>query len=610
MSFLHPSLLWLSLLAVPLVVLYVLKAGRTAHRVPATWLWRQALHDVEARVPFRRLRRDWLLLLELLALALLVLAAAGPTRRTLPVAGRRVALVLDASAAMSAEGRLDEARREAARFVGGMGSGSEALLVRAASRPAVVAALASDRAALRSALAGVRASSAPARLGPALALARSLVGPTGSVVLFTAGARDVPDTAGLSVVRVGRPMENVGIVAFGVRPRDASGADHEAFARLRNASAVPATGTLRLLVDGGLRNASTLAIPADGEVARTLDLPGVVEGVVEAVWDGETKDPFPVDDRAAWVLRAPSPRTFRLVGAPGPELLRALAANDDWRAVPADITAARADVDVVVGGAPAADGPPMLLVNPPAGTFGAAAGGAAAGVSILHWDATHPALRFVPLASVRLGRVPRIARPAGARVLAESAAGPLILEGTLGSRRYLLWAFDPAESDLPLRVAFPLLVRNALELLAPTEGNLPGGLPTGVVREVPWPADGPAGKPDGVELVTPSGERIPLAAAGGVLSLPPLEEVGVHEVAGGGRRVRFAASLLNREESDLRLPVTARRAARSGPGFPPGPAVVKETRPGSGGEAGRLLAFAAIVLLLLDAAAFHLRWEP
>lgn len=607
MSFLHPAFLWWSLLAIPLVVLYVLKARRTEHRVPATWLWRQALADVEARVPFRRLRRNGLLLLELLALALLVLAAAGPTYRTLPVAGRRVALVLDASAAMRAGERLDEARREAVRFVDGMGSGSEALVVRAASRPEVVAALTSDRPALRSALAGVRASAAPARLGPALALARSLVGPAGSVVLFTAPARGVPDGSGVSVVRVGRSVENVGIVAFGVRPRDGSGADHEAFVRLRNASALPASGTLRLLVNGGLRNAATLTLPSGGEVARVLDLSGVVEGVVEAVWDGEPKDPFSVDDRAAWVLRAPSPRTFRLVGDPGPDLLRALSANDDWRAVPAEAPRAPADVDVVVGRVPAPDGPPMLVVDPPAGTFGSAAGGAVPGVSILHWDATHPALRFVPLASVRLGRVPRASRPTGARVLAESAAGPLLLEGTRGLRRYLLWAFDPGESDLPERAAFPLLVRNALEFLAPPEGDLPGGVPTGVAREVPWPADDGANGAGAVELVAPSGARIPLAAAGGMLSLPPLEEPGVHEVAGGGRRVRFAAALLDREESDLRLPEAERHAAR--PGLPPEPAGAK-THPGIGGEAWRALSLAAIVLLLLDAAAFHRRWEP
>ena len=72
MGFLLPTMLWLGALAVPLIALYILKVRRHDETVSSTWLWETSLREVEAQIPFRRLRRDWLLLLQLLILAFLV----------------------------------------------------------------------------------------------------------------------------------------------------------------------------------------------------------------------------------------------------------------------------------------------------------------------------------------------------------------------------------------------------------------------------------------------------------------------------------------------------------------------------------------------------------
>ena len=53
---LSPLALILSVLAVPIILMYVLKLRRQEHVVPSTFLWRQVLEDVQANAPWQRLR--------------------------------------------------------------------------------------------------------------------------------------------------------------------------------------------------------------------------------------------------------------------------------------------------------------------------------------------------------------------------------------------------------------------------------------------------------------------------------------------------------------------------------------------------------------------------
>ncbi len=594
LELLHPGLLWALGLALPLIILYILKARRSRRTVSSTWLWQEVHKDLEARVPFRRLRRDWLLWLQLLILILLVLAAAGPYRRTQLSPGGLTAVVLDASASLSAAETFEPARRTAAKLVDTLGPGDRMVLVRSAATTEVLVPATGDRRQLHAALEDLRPAAAPGRLAPAVELAASLVGSEGAVVVITDTAAEV-GVEGVRVVRVGSnagDLGNAGIVALGVSPADPSGRNHEVFVRLFNAAEGPVRGRLRLLLNGALRDAAEVEIPAGGETGRVLNLLDVHAGLLEVVWESTSaRDALEVDDRAFWVLRSPPPRRVRISGNPDPFLLRALATNPAWQLADADEDA---DLEIAYDQTPAAVGPPLLWIDPRGGSQD----GTVEIATVLTWDRTHPALRFVELRAVRFGSLRRYQRPPGARVLAETAAGPLILDARIGERPALQWAFDPADSDLPLRAAFPLLVHNALEYLSPVDGGLPGGLATGIPRQVRWPERGPA------RLLSPSGRELELDVEAGLLRLPPLEEIGTWTLAGDDREVEFGASLLDAGESDLR---PAPETETQGDAPTPGRRLQTETTLRG---IWRPLAFLALGLLLLEGAAFHRRWTP
>ncbi len=80
MEWLTPlTALYAAAVSVPLLLLlYFLKLKRREQIVSSTLLWKRAVQDLQVNAPFQKLRRNILLLLQLLMLLAILLAIAGP----------------------------------------------------------------------------------------------------------------------------------------------------------------------------------------------------------------------------------------------------------------------------------------------------------------------------------------------------------------------------------------------------------------------------------------------------------------------------------------------------------------------------------------------------
>src|SRR5438874_3506719 len=167
MSLANPTaLLWL-LLAIPVVVFYVLKIRLKRVPVSTVIFWRQIFDEKKPRSLWQRLRHLISLLVQLAILALMVFALTEPFRTSEATTARRVILVVDNSASMSANdvepSRLERAKDEARQVVKGLRSRDEMAVVVAGTQPRVACGLTGHQRTLRESLDGIGPSDGPTK---------------------------------------------------------------------------------------------------------------------------------------------------------------------------------------------------------------------------------------------------------------------------------------------------------------------------------------------------------------------------------------------------------------------------------------------------------------
>src|SRR3712207_6416680 len=200
MSLLAPWALLLALLGPVIVAMYLLKLRREERTVSSTFLWQRMVRDVEANAPWQKLRRNLLLLLQLLVLLLLMFAIARPFLKTTGIAGHNLILVVDRSGSMAATdaggARLDAAKREALRLVDQLPDTGRATVIAFGGTMEVPVSASSERREVRSAINRIQGrNGGGSDLSQALALASALAAreADSEVAIISDGQVEAPD---------------------------------------------------------------------------------------------------------------------------------------------------------------------------------------------------------------------------------------------------------------------------------------------------------------------------------------------------------------------------------------------------------------------------------
>ena len=156
MNFLTPAAFAFAA-AIPVVVLfYLLKRKRVVKLVSSTVLWQKFLAETQASAPFQKLRKNWLLILQLILLTLAILALARPYFASKIIPAQLRVVILDASASMQAvdekPSRFERARGEALKLVDSLRETEHALIILAGAHTEVRQSRTTDKTALRRAI--------------------------------------------------------------------------------------------------------------------------------------------------------------------------------------------------------------------------------------------------------------------------------------------------------------------------------------------------------------------------------------------------------------------------------------------------------------------------
>ena len=628
MSFLSPIAFLGLLLFIPVILLYLLKQRRRRVTVSTLLFWDEILRDEHRVASITRLRKILSLLLQLLVLLLLILALARPILAKDARGARRIVILLDTSASMLAdeggETRFQQAVEKAHDVIAGMASGDTAMLVAAGAHPEVVMPFTSSRRTLHEALDGT----APAHSGADFAAALHVLAQLPPderetcVYVISDGAFDAvpfapPERMQFAYRPVGETRDNIGITAFQVRPLPALPRDFEILFEMANESDASVTLPFALYVGEDLVVADEVTIPARGTYRHSMRQFSATGGAVRLVADWD--DALPIDNEAHAVLPTVTPVPVALV-TEGNYFMESALLTDDGIALstmtPAHYQERAATLDAAVylfdGWAP--ETPPsahVIYTGPWPAALGIAAGDANSDPIITEWDRDHPVNRHLQWTNIAIETAQRLTAPENFTPLVSSFEHPLVLLDDAGTHHTMVVGFNTSTSDLPLRVAFPILIANTIRHM--TGGGGVDAWQSPVMGSVLGPDEltAYAGGAELVRVLAPGdGEEPPAAPdsrVDGVDAREPLSAVSV-DLAGIYRGVTvsgevlplFGASLCNPREVDIAVSEAFPVISET-----PLPEIANEFRIGA--APWRLLALAALALLLFEWICFHRR---
>lgn len=619
MTFAQPWFLLGFALFTPVILLYLLKQRRRRVEVSTLMFWDKILRDEQTVTSLTRLKKLLSLLLQLLFITLLTLAASRPSLSGNLTGARRIVLFLDNSASMlvqeGSDTRLDLARAKARGVVRGMSSGDSLMLVAVAAEADVIHPFTDSKKDLQEAIDHVLPTHGATDFKKAMQLVEQLPADDREthVYLVTDGAFDPidiepPAKTRFAYLRVGSRSDNVGISTFSVRPLPSSPRDFQVHLEITNDSEKDRRVPIELRVGGRLADAFEFNVPAGKSITRTLRQFSAQGGEIEAFAD--VKDSFPLDNHAYAALPRPRPIRVRLVTPENLFLQSALATDEDVEidVVKPEKFAASNDVAVTIfhGWHPTITPQGNLIfIGDWPDDIGLKKRGELKKPLFTEWQRDHPVNRHLALQNIAIEKATGVEPTAAWQKLASSFNEPLVLLREETGRKALVIAFDTSSSDLPLRVAFPILVANAIRYLNGEDTterwvSPPIGALLTCAEATRFSAPTEAGSNAAPRAVlSPDGTRIPFASAN---ALVPVTRAGFYrlETTAGETNVLFAANLSSPRECRIQpsdtLPLRAKHP-------------IAEIKQGFrlGFEPWILLAAFAALLTIIEWVLFHRR---
>lgn len=548
MEFLNPAAL-LGLFALPLLLIPYL-----VRRKPRRMVFSSLLLFLEGGAnssrPLGRLRLPPIFFLQLLLLAILILALSEPVFSVRPTS---IAIVIDNSASMQAledgKTRMAAAAEKAASIAAELGPAGKIDLYTTTPH---LQRLGSAPFGTLEAGAAIRALRANDLGDPPIDYSETLgrllrEGHYQRVYLVTdhpAGAQG----AALRLISVGAPRGNLALTAFNVRRSSLGSARLEASATVRNFSGRDEKIKITIRSDGAPLAGRDIVVRADQSVEANFEsLPE--RGSYQAEID--SRDALALDNRR--FATAPSSRNLRILAVtPQPQAaasLRAVPGVSIDVIAPADYRKTDRSgysLEIFQFAAPESlPDNPALFILPPGRNYLAEPGAPVGNPQISNWRESSTLTRYINFSLFR----PAYARPlkpqTASEVIMESPAGPLAISLERGGLRYLVLGFDPlpylGRENLPISI-FTLNFLDWFSESGALKSQATGEpIALGTVR----PGD---------QIITPVGERT-LLKIGSDYFFDTYRQ-GIYRRQRGNETDIYARNLTDSAESDLRAPTT------------------------------------------------------
>lgn len=565
--------------------MYILKLRRVKVRIGSILLWEREVRDFKANAPWQRLRRNLLMLLQIIALTLLALALARPFIFGTALSGGRTVILLDTSASMLATDerpdRLGRAMAEASALISDFARHDEGMVIAAGPAPRILASFTKNKSELTAAVQRARETAGGiADINAALRLVSSVAaGSDTRVVVFSDGAVPELDPFSTTDLKIsyyplGNASDNVGITGAGAR-RNPFNDEYQLFIALHNYYGTPQTVELTLSAGDDPLDVREVELKA-GQRQEVLlsNMPYIPEPITVRIERADGRDFLPADDTAYIVMPKQVRYKVALCTAGESLLLRRVLKSlkevefysYDGQTLSGE-QGGKPDIDVwvVEGDAKSGIDPTAsyLYINTSQHEFLPVVAGAEAAtdfnadppviLTVVGVDRGNPLMRFVNLSTIRMQAMRRCKLQPWGRTVVDASEGPLIVEGEQEGQRTVYLALDIYNSDFPLRAAFPIFMANAISYLGQASGDAVGrSAAAGQRIDLVAPIQA-----ESVNVTLPSGELLELSLGTRDYTLSQTTQTGIYQLSyvdSSGAKIGedlLPVSLLSDEESSI-----------------------------------------------------------
>ena len=527
------------------VTLYLLDRARKKQTV-ATLRFFTALDKVPQYRHRRRLQQPWSLLLQLISMALLLLALAQLRLGSPDRYSRDHVLILDTSAWMAArspQGRLiDQARAAAKAYLKSIPANDRVMLVRADALATPATPFEPDRGKLERAIDQTQPSAAVLNIDQALAFAQQSLkldvkraGERLAGEIVFAGAGRIPSDASaaaatvpsnLRILPINGPTENVGLRKVGVRRSLTNPEVWEIYVSVKNYGASAHSVPLLVQFGGAPAGTHRFDLKPGAEDNATFRYATRAAGWLEARL--LTRDAFPADDRA--VLELPAREALPIsVYSDQPELLKPVIstmAEIKPQFLPTARYQSKSDARLVIldrfapatglGNMPQSD---SIWIEPPAARSPIFVKSNAAKLNtgrlkLTRWNSDHALGAGLHTQDLELAKAEVFRTQPGDITIAQSDSGPLIVARP-GKPKTVVIGFHPLDSPMKYELSTPLLFANILHWMAP-EIFRTWEVTAGTVGTVNVPVES-VSDPGSIKVITEDQKRLPFTLDGKTL---------------------------------------------------------------------------------------------
>lgn len=464
MNFYSPMSFLFLIGLIPIVLMYLLKKQHQEVTISSNFLWHRAIRDLEANRPWQKLRKNLLLLLQILLFIMLVMGLTKPYIFSDTISGGNLIIVLDSSASMQStdvEGsRFEKAKEDIDNTIKNIKPNTKVTLISMANQPKLIVNNSSDKSILQRNLKFIKVSDCSSNEKDTLSLIKSIVKDMKNYKIVFYSDRDIDSSMDNVVVkRINGQGDNLAVenISYSIKQNDLT-----VLTRVKNYSDKEYNSDLILYKDDEIFDVKEISIGAgENKNIYWYGLPKAVN-IIKAELDIE--DSLDIDNIRYGVVSSKEISKALLVTEGNVFVEKAIGLNQGvelykTNEVMEDIEGY--DLYIYDGKLPKNipnDGN-LLIFNPPNNSLANIKGTSESGELKL---IDNELFRYVNL-DFTIGKTKTFVSSNWGEAVLLSNGDPIILKGERNNQKIVALGFDVHDTDFPLKIDFPIFIQNVLD---------------------------------------------------------------------------------------------------------------------------------------------------